>query len=368
MLEIIIKYTEMGDIMRIKAPNIYMQEKDLLSDIGQYVCKLSDKFFVIIDNRLYGQIGSVIEKSLSGAEIDSTIIVVEGVCTEKKVEEYAAACIEAKCRGVMGIGSGGVMDLAKAVAFYTNIPVAVVPTLASSDAPCSSVSVLYDEDARFLRYLKLGRCPNMVLADSELIANAPARFLAAGMADGLSTYLENQVLYHAEIAGKIKRNTISPTVMALSRACYDVIMEDGLKALADAEQHFCSDEVERVIEANIYMSGVGFENGGLAAVHSVANCITHIKGISVLHGEAVAIGILAQMVLQGMREEEMKEMRNFLTALHLPVCLSDLGVTDIRNAAETVAIPASSCYESNQALLFSMQHKMIAGALMALEP
>lgn len=43
-----------------------------------------------------------------------------------------------------------------------------------------------------------------------------------------------------------------------------------------AEQHVVTPALERVIEANTYLSGVGFESGGLAAAHAVHNGLTAI--------------------------------------------------------------------------------------------
>ncbi len=52
-----------------------------------------------------------------------------------------------------------------------------------------------------------------------------------------------------------------------------------------AEQHG-DRALERVIEANTYLSGVGFESGGLAAAHAVHNGSTAIPDAHhYYHGE-----------------------------------------------------------------------------------
>lgn len=353
-------------IMRIKAPKIYRQEIGLLEKIGEYIYPLSEQFFIICEKKIADQIGSEIRKSLETAGIEWKTVVFEGVCTEKLAMQYADECMEAECGAIMGIGGNGVLDLAKAVGHYARIPIVVVPTVASSDAPCSSVAALF-RNQHFHKRLKIGRCPDMVLVDSEIIANAPCRYLASGMADALATYLENKILYESEIAGRIKKGTISATVRALSRECYHIVMEYGEKALKDVENHVCTEDVEKVIEAIIYLSGIGFENGGLAAAHSIAKGMTHLENLDLLHGECVAVGILAQMVMNGEKQEEIEKMRAFLRSLKLPVCLSDVGIKDVKEAAEIIAKPANSAYVSNSALPFSMRYELIAGALMVLE-
>ena len=52
--------------------------------------------------------------------------------------------------------------------------------------------------------------------------------------------------------------------MSLARLCYETLLADGLKAKLAVERHVCTTAVENVIEANTYLSGVGFESGGLA--------------------------------------------------------------------------------------------------------
>ena len=82
------------------------------------------------------------------------------------------------------------MDTAKAIGYYTHKPVAIVPTIASTDAPCSALSVLYTEEGVFDRYLFLPANPNLVLVDTDVVAAAPARLLVSGMGDALATYFE----------------------------------------------------------------------------------------------------------------------------------------------------------------------------------
>lgn len=71
-----------------------------------------------------------------------------------------------------------------------NVPVAIAPTIASTDAPCSALSVIYTDAGEFDRYLLLPHNPNMVIVDTQIVAGAPARLLAAGIGDALATWFE----------------------------------------------------------------------------------------------------------------------------------------------------------------------------------
>ncbi len=64
--------------------------------------------------------------------------------------------------------------------------------------------------------------------------------------------------------------------LALAELCYNTLVEEGEKAMLAAEQHVVTPALERIIEANTYLSGVGFESGGLAAAHAIHNGMTAV--------------------------------------------------------------------------------------------
>ena len=73
-------------------------------------------------------------------------------------------------------------DTAKALAHFMNVPVAIAPTIASTDAPCSALSVIYTDEGEFDSYLMLPRNPNMVIVDTQIVAGAPAACWPPGLA------------------------------------------------------------------------------------------------------------------------------------------------------------------------------------------
>ena len=69
---------------------------------------------------------------------------------------------------MIGVGGGKVIDTAKAVGHEAGTRVAIVPTIASTDAPTSAVSVIYTPEGAFSRYLFVSRNPDLVLVDTQV--------------------------------------------------------------------------------------------------------------------------------------------------------------------------------------------------------
>lgn len=90
-----------------------------------------------------------------------------------------------------------------------------------------------------------------------------------------------------------------------------------------------TDALERIVEANTYLSGIGFESSGLAAAHAIHNGFTILEECHHLyHGEKVAFGTLAQLVLQNSPMEEIETVLGFCQKVGLPVTLAQMGVKE----------------------------------------
>ena len=96
------------------------------------------------------------------------------------------------------------------------------------------------------------------------------------------------------------------------------------------ENRLCTEAVENIVEANTYLSGIGFESGGLACAHALHNGLALLPELSsVMHGEKVAFCTLVQMVLEGRPEEEISQIRGFCRKVGLPVSLEDMHAGEI---------------------------------------
>lgn len=156
-------------------------------------------------------------------------------CSQNEIQRILAIAQRESCGVIVGLGGGKTLDTAKAVAHYIKAPVVIVPTIASTDAPCSALSVIYTDGGQFESVLLFPSNPDIVPVDSEIIAAAPARLLVAGMGDALATYFEARARQRSNaitMAGGIT----TETAMSLARLCYDTLLAEGLKAVLAVEK------------------------------------------------------------------------------------------------------------------------------------
>ncbi|MFA6688459.1 MAG: glycerol dehydrogenase [Sphaerochaetaceae bacterium] len=314
----------------IGSPGRYIQERGALKHLAKYTAPLGNQLLVLITPSGRKRVGGMIEAGLEGT---GTKIVWEEFNRECSTNEINRIVESVKKNGsdvIVGVGGGKTLDTAKAVAYHAKLPVVIVPTIASTDAPCSALSVIYTDDGVFESYLFLPSNPNAVIMDSDIIAAAPERLLVAGMGDALATYFEARACQRSN-AGNCVGGTCSLSAMALARLCYDTLLANGVKAKLAVEQHVCTKAVENIIEANTFLSGVGFESGGLAAAHAIHNGFTAIEETHAFyHGEKVAFGTLCQLMLENVETEELEEVVGFCLEVGLPVTLADLGIKTVK--------------------------------------
>ena len=313
----------------IISPNRYVQGRGELKNLPEHAKKLGKKLFVIISASGLKRVRDLLEKSFENTGMELVFEEFQGECCETEIKRLGSRFQENKCDLVVGVGGGKIHDSAKAAAYYQGAPVVIIPTIASTDAPCSALSVIYSETGVFERYLFLNSNPDLVLVDTDIIAAAPSRLLVSGMGDALATYFEARAV---AASGALSCAGGKPTkgALALAKLCYETLLEDGVKAKLAVEAGACTQAVENIIEANTYLSGIGFESGGLAGAHAIHNGLTVIKDCHHLyHGEKVAFGTLTQLVLENAPEEEIEEVVSFCIEVGLPVTFAEMGIKKV---------------------------------------
>lgn len=351
------------------SPSKYIQCEGALKELGDYVSLYGKSALLIAHKDDVARVQAQLDAAVAKTGVKFVTSNFGGECSRQEVARLKEVAAKANCDCIVGLGGGKAIDTAKCVADSVK-PVLICPTIAATDAPTSSSSVLYTPEGAFDDYAYFISNPNVVLVDTEVIAKAPARFLVSGMGDALSTYFEARSCQRAfarvNASGNGRPKAVGTmTAMALATLCYDTLMEDGYKALLAAESKAVTPALENIVETNILLSGLGFESGGLAAAHAIHNGLTVLEEThSYFHGEKVAFGTLVHLVLENAESAEIQEVIDFCLSVGLPVCLADLGVEDIGDRIKEVAEKSTLAEESIHNMPFPVTADMVAAAIL----
>ena len=344
-------------------PSRYVQGDGALELLGDELKRLGGNPFAIVDAFANTTFGGDLRRVLGRAG-PVTLEEFGAECSDEEVTRLADDARKAAADVIVGIGGGKALDTAKAVANELRVPVAIVPTLASTDAPCSALSVVYTPEGAFKRYLVLPRNPDLVLIDTGIVARAPARYLVAGMGDALATWFEAEDCRVTRAANMTGRPG-PMTSHGLARLCFDCLINEGLMARTACQHGVVVPALDNVVEANTLLSGLGFESGGLAAAHAIHNGLTVLDETHhYYHGEKVAFGLLSQLWLTGRPRAVVDQVYGFCRSIGLPTTLAEIGLTQPSDSAlALVAERACARGETIHNTPFAVTPHMVVAAM-----
>mgnify|MGYP005793867331 FL=1 len=311
------------------SPSRYIQGSGVLSSLPKYAASLGSNLLILTSKGSRKRLKNVFDQLESQNEMTVHVEIFTGECTMEEIRRVGRTCREKGVDVIVGLGGGKVIDTAKAIAHYEGLKLIVAVTTASSDAPCSALSIIYKEDGSLDQLLWLKTNPDIVLADLSVIVRAPAHLLAAGIGDAMATYYEMKECWERD-ADNFCGGRITLAAKAIAEQCCKTILEDGYDAYVSAQKHCITRAFENVVEANTLLSGLGFESGGICAAHPVNNGLAELPQThGHMHGEKVAFALLCQFVLTKEKKETIKSVMELFVKVGLPVTLKELGITAI---------------------------------------
>ena len=357
-------------------PSKYVQGENELLNLGYFVRQYGTSALLVATSSSVKRVREALDATAAKFGVTFVETDFQGECSRDEIARLGELARKHSCHCTVGLGGGKALDTARCVAAGQGL--IVVPTTAATDAPTSHSAVIYKPNGEMEDYAYFPRNPDVVLMDVSIIAASPVRYLVSGMGDALSTYFEARATrrscsaVNAGLPCGARTGDCPPArgtlaAQALASTCYRILLEDGYKAVLACQAKMATPALENVIEANSLLSGLGFESGGLAAAHAIHDGLTALEEThAYLHGEKVAFGTLAQLVLENVPTEEIEEVLEFCTTVGLPVCLKDIGITDIsaddlRKVARKACLPE----ESIHAMPFPITEDAVAAAIMA---
>ena len=257
-------------------------------------------------------------------------------CSYAEMDRIISLVKDTQIDMVFGMGGGKAIDNAKGVAEKMGLPVFTFPTIAATCAATTALSVVYKEDGNFEEFYFYERPALHCFIDLDIIANAPAIYLQAGMGDTIGKYFEchfsarGDELAHSSRLGR-----------TISEMCYFPLLDHGAKALSDCKNHVVSEELQEAVLANIVSTGLVslmvLDQYNCAVAHSVYYGLVLLPGFEEdnLHGNVVSYGVLVQLAVDG-EVEQAKEVKAFLEQLGIRTTLAEMGVKLDRTLLEPV--------------------------------
>lgn len=321
------------------APHRYVQGPGAIAQLGELASSLGARRpLIIIDQTIQDILLPQVMQGLGGLADAANCVGFTGECTRSEVERLSQLATQANADLIVGVGGGKTIDSAKGVRIHCNLPIFIVPTIASNDSPTSRLVVLYTPNHAVDEVLRMPTNPDLVLVDTAVLVMAPERFFISGVGDALSKKFEA-----TQCIGSGKQNFYDAQAtllaQAISELCYQTVREYAEGALDAVRGKQVSEDFERTVEATILLSGLAFENAGLSIAHSLTRGLSAVPELaSALHGEQVAFGLLVQLLLEGRSSSFMEDLLSFYGRMGLPRTLAGLGLQgDPVPAAQLIA-------------------------------
>jgi glycerol dehydrogenase len=343
-----------------KSPPKYVQGPDALQTLGDHLQAIGISNPIIMASpSAMKACKEIIETSLKSKNMTCSFTKFSRVCSANEINRVKDLCLSGNHDAIIACGGGAAIDAGRAAAagagytinpfvvhekFGANVPYIQIPTVAASDASTAALSVIYTDKGNWADVLIIPNNPNLVLADTRIIAQAPVRTLVAGMGDALATYFEADAC-HRTATLSFAGGLATQTALQISRLSYDILTTYGTQAVLEAEANIPGPALEAVVEANILLSGLGYENAGLAAAHALATAFSHQYELFdpvPFHGELVAFCTAVQLIMEEAEPEKLQEVYFFCQAVGLPTSFEELGLKDTSDGTlKTVAEEAA---------------------------
>jgi glycerol dehydrogenase len=226
---------------------------------------------------------------------------------------------------VFAVGGGRALDTCKTLCDEISKPIFTFPTIASNCAPVTAVCVMYDNQHVFKNLYFPKKPANHAFINTKIISEAPRQFLWAGIGDALSKQYESEFSSRGD-----EMDHTNALGVQIGRNCSEALLKYGEQALAAADRHETSTELEQVVLTIIVSTGLVSvlvtNNYNSCLAHSIYyGCTVLPQGEKHLHGELVSYGVLVLLTLDN-QQETRDRVFEFNKQVGLPTCLADIEI------------------------------------------
>jgi len=319
----------------------YRQEEHLLERCAEEVARVGKSPLLVCTDISANLALPQIQTSLTGAGLPLRVLKHNGFCDIEAAKEYIEQGITDGCDVILGCGGGVILDFAKCLADITHLPIITMPTSSATCCAYTPLSVCYDKEGKSIGSPKYSWSIAAVLVDMTILSQQPPRLLVAGACDAMSKKIE--------IEQRLPEHDASDSdagfalCYELAKYIYTELDRKMESAYQDVVAHRVTKDLQDVVYFSIVGAGLisGLANGSrqCAVAHKfylyVRTAFTR-EAADFLHGELVAIGLIAQLAYNG-EPDASEKFRERLRRLSLPASLNDLGFPVLASALEDCA-------------------------------
>jgi len=270
---------------------------------------------IVAGSKTYDIAGKTVKALLEEEGLEVNTFLVESATVEnvKAVEEKIRVI---KPQVVFGVGGGTKIDVAKLSSARQEIPFISVPTTASHDGIASPLSSVKGFEKP---YSIMAQAPIAIIADTNIIMQAPWRFTVSGCGDVIAkfTAVRDWKLAHDDINEYYGGYAASLALMSSKLVMENAELikqktEEGLRVL-----------IEALISCGVSMSIAGTSRPCSGSEHLFSHAVDMIKPNHAMHGEQCGVGTI---MMAHLHRANWKRARETLKKLGAPTNACELGI------------------------------------------
>lgn len=302
----------------IKLPRNVLVGHGVLADLGSAVDELylSGRPLIVTSPSPDRLVGDRVRDQLDSPE---TVVVDEA--SFGAVQEVIAAAEAAEAGYLVGLGGGKPIDIAKMASDDLGVGFVSVPTAASHDGIVSGRGSIPEGD---MRHSVAAEPPLAVVADTEVLADAPWELTTAGCADIISNYT---AVADWQLAHRLKGVEYSEYAGSLAQMTTEMLV-DNADLIRPGLEESAWVVVKALVSSGIAMSIAGSSRPASGAEHLFSHQLDRIAPGKALHGHQVGVGSVMTAYLHDGPDGMWRDIRAALQSLDAPTTAADLGVTD----------------------------------------
>jgi glycerol dehydrogenase-like iron-containing ADH family enzyme len=336
-------------MLYIKTPEIYVSEPGAIHSLGSLIKNYGKRALIVWSATSKKVTEDAIIESLGTEGIVYLEYRFLGYPTIDTAQDIAKEVKKNEVEIIIAVGGGRVIDTSKAAGDIAKIPVASVPTIAATCAAWAALSVIYTAEGNFDHFRRNDHSPQIIIADTTILAKAPERYLKAGVVDTLAKWYETSVGYDVLNSDFSYINSVNG-----ARLAYDFLDKQAVKVVDNAKENLIDKDTVKTIDTILFLAGNVGSYVGDKAFSGFAHPFYHSSRMiketrSTLHGEIVAFGLIMQAVLEKKSEEELFSIIRKFSELDVAFTLEEIGIAE--QVEEKLQIISNRIYEAFPGLL-----------------